>query len=90
MDQLFDLDSGLNIEIDIWDDYQIQDYHIWLKSESGFEYFHEKVAINSLAHKIEYNFDFSNVHEKDVIIKVRVRDNENNKVEKEIRVSTED
>lgn len=88
LNSLHDLRTDLEVEIDISDDMMILEYKFWLESESGFEFFYEKKEVNNSTHKILYRFDLSENINGDFSIRLEVKDDDGNKTERLLKVST--
>lgn len=88
VDFIHDLNTDLEVEIEIIDDFMIAEYRFWLESASGLEYFAEqKEKINQSDYKLFYRFDLSNNISNDFSIHIEVIDSDGNKSHKEVEVS---
>ena len=66
------------MDIDIWDEQEIDSYEITLTSGSGFEYFQDGKEILMPFYHISYEFDLSTTKEQDFDITIKVEDNDGN------------
>ena len=83
-----DLESKLDVEIDISDDEMITEYTFWLESEHGHMYFKDQKDINKSFYKLKYQFDLSDDIVSDFSIHMEVKDNEGNKTSKSLDITT--
>lgn len=84
---IHDLNTDLNIEIDISDDFMIMEYRFWLESGNGWEYFSEKRKINKDSHKVLYKFDLSESINSDFSIHIEAIDNDDNRTHEQMVVT---
>ena len=88
VDFTHDLSTELEVEINIIDDYLIEEYRFWLQSASGLEYFSEhKKKIYQSDYTLKYRFDLSTNISNNFTIHLEVLDNDGNKVHKQLEVA---
>ncbi len=81
------LGEAMLVDVDIWDDKEIDSYEITLTSESGFEYFNDKQSIHRAFHHVSYEFDVSTATNQNFDITMKVKDNEGNESKRSIWIS---
>jgi hypothetical protein len=81
------LGDAIIVDIDIWDEQEIDSYELSLSSESGFEYFQDKKDIHKAFYRISYEFDLSISEEQKFNITVKVKDNDGNSTKRSILVT---
>lgn len=88
-DQSLDGMKHLLVDIYIEDDVEVDTYEIWMKSGSGFDYFHDKVDIQNMAKSLEYRFVLPNSLPEELSIRIAAWDDEGNVTESELVLRSE-
>jgi|TARA_R110000737_G_scaffold344373_1_gene371436 hypothetical protein len=75
------------VDVNIWDEQEVDSYVITLTSASGFEYFQDEKNIHLPFYHISYEFDMSTTKEQDFNITIQVEDNDGNISKRSIGVT---
>jgi hypothetical protein len=85
--QNLSLGDAVNVDIDIWDEHEIDSYKIFFTSQSGFEYFRDEKNIHKGFYHISYEFDLSTDIEQSFEITIKVKDNEGKSTKRSILIT---
>lgn len=81
--------KDLSVDIYIEDDVEVDTYEIWMRSGSGFDYFHDRVDIQSIAKLVEYRFVMPTALPEELSIRIAAWDDEGNVMESELVLRSE-